>query len=155
MKRVLSLLLVLVMLLSCFTTASASQSFPIETLYVQPILNVLRERLLEPDSLTLRDVGCIGLSVNGNSYLFFAIQYVAKNKMGGYTDDWIFAISTQDFINPEVAVSSADYDISYGTETMIHDLRDIMIDYLIRSETYRTHTSWRSLPNECPTYDQY
>ena len=155
MKRIISLLLTLVFILSCVPVAAVSEplSFNLEELFVRPVIDALKNRLLVPDSLSLRDIGCVGLSVGDNSYIFFAIQYVAKNKMGGYTDDWVFALTTQEYPVDEFAMTSADGDLSHGSDTMLAALKQVMWDYLGNSQKYRTHTKWKTLPTDSMLYN--
>lgn len=157
MKRIISLVLALLLTFSIFSTAIAQPltgTLQLEELYVASFLEVLKDYLLVPDSLTIRDIGCVKLSNGERTYYFFPVQYVAQNKLGGYSDDWIFAISNGEFGDDEViAVLSADGDISYGDHTALSDLRIIMMDYLGNPSIYEDSKQWKDLPTDSIFYD--
>lgn len=158
MKRLIPMVLAMFILLSIIPFSAVAEdmtlSFYMEELYVEPILSVLKDRLLVPASLSIRDIGCIGVGSGESSYYFFVIQYVAQNKMGGYSDDLLFAISTKNFGDEqEIAVSSGNSKITYGSNKMLIDLNEIKIDFLLNEAKYKNSAYWKTLPTDSMFYD--
>lgn len=159
MKKSVCLLLTLIMLLSLaspVTASATSFSFRVEEVYVPAILDVLKDHLLVPSSLSLRDVGVIPFHIEDSpSYYFFAIHYVAQNKIGGYSDDWIYAISTTSLEDQKVAVMDADRDIFVGTSEMMSTLTTIFSDYIFKTDYYRSNSNWQTLSCDISWYDMW
>ena len=157
MKQLISLALTIVLVLTIIPFSTIAEdltvSFCLQELYVGAILNALRDNLLVPESLSIREIGCIGIECDDSFYYFFVIHYVAQNKLGGYSDDLLFALSTENFGDEqEVAILSGYSSISHGSGKMLSILQDAKLEYLLNEAEIKSSGYWKDLPTESMLY---
>lgn len=161
MKRIILMLVTLSLLMTSWASASdlTSETIPKQANYVPAILEVLKDELLVPDSLSIRKIEWITLRLKrtdgsiSDNYHFFLISYIAQNRMGGYSDNFLYALSTYDVQTPEVALLSPNGDIKHGSQIMLSDLTDLWIRSSMKMLVSTCDIfSWGTLPNECELY---
>ncbi|MDD6142778.1 MAG: hypothetical protein PUD16_04700 [bacterium] len=155
MKKILCLLLVIGIFSFNLSVSFAEFSMPLTTVFAVEPIKMLKENLLVPSSLDLREAGMIGLSVDNKSYNFIVIHYVAENKMGGHSDNFAYVLTTDTLTNmlsenpteAEFVISIGDDMKKLGNNYQMHEvLTEVILQYLINMESWRSNEAWTDLP---------
>ena len=165
MKRLLAVMFALILILSAVPSVYADKTIDTgiryEETYVPKFLQGLKMNLSNPDSLVLKDVGVIYMTIHERPYNFFAIQYEAQDEQGEIFEDWLYCIYTTEETTESGTVQGAlwstrtvpypliiarngqptdeNYDMVYN------DIIELGRYYVANTETIRAHEAWHTL----------
>lgn len=156
MKKTLFCLILIVVLINCSICLAEDVGMRLQIIEAVEPIEMIKDQLLVPSSLDLRSVGCIALELDDKSYVFYEIHYVAQNRMGGYTDNIAYALTTKVlFFNEENKIDFKNKivvhidDTRLGDDQQMHsDLTNVILEYLTNHSEWKSHTSWIDLPTD-------
>lgn len=149
MKKTVSLMLVISILFSFTVSYAAADITKLEGpelwgfMTMSLIVEELKNCLLDPSSLDIREAGVIEIS-SKDAICFAALHYVAKNRMGGYSDNWVYALVRNVIPDVGVALLSTDGKLMTGDAQLLEALNENLLQYM----KYMDDEQWVDVPVE-------